>query len=100
MASATSASAVRGGSYNVIFLDEFAHVPPNVADEFFSSVYPTITSGQTTKVIIVSTPNGLNMFYSLWQGANQKTGRRRKKRICSNRSALEPSSIISWWSAS
>lgn len=74
MASATSASAVRGGSYNVIFLDEFAHVPSNVADEFFSSVYPTITSGQTTKVIIVSTPNGLNMFYNLWQGANRKRG--------------------------
>ena len=67
MASATSASAVRGGSFNVIFLDEFAHVPPNVADEFFTSVYPTITSGQTTKVIIVSTPNGLNMYYNLWQ---------------------------------
>jgi hypothetical protein len=74
MASATSASAVRGGSYNVIFLDEFAHVPSNVADEFFSSVYPTITSGNTTKVIIVSTPNGLNMFYSLWQGANRISG--------------------------
>jgi len=74
MASATSASAVRGGSYNVIFLDEFAHVPSNVADEFFSSVYPTITSGTTTKVIIVSTPNGLNMFYNLWQGANRKPG--------------------------
>ena len=74
MASATSASAVRGGSFNVIFLDEFAHVPPNVADEFFSSVYPTITSGQTTKVIIVSTPNGLNMYYNLWQGANKKPG--------------------------
>jgi len=78
MASATSASAVRGGSYNVIFLDEFAHVPPNVADEFFSSVYPTITSGQTTKVIIVSTPNGLNMFYSLWQGANRTLGQEGK----------------------
>jgi len=74
MASATSASAVRGGSYNVIFLDEFAHVPPNVADEFFTSVYPTITSGQTTKVLIVSTPNGLNMFYNLWQGATKTSG--------------------------
>jgi hypothetical protein len=59
-------------------LDEFAHVPPNVADEFFSSVYPTITSGQTTKVIIVSTPNGLNMYYSLWQGANKKPGQEGK----------------------
>lgn len=74
MASATSASAVRGGSYNVIFLDEFAHVPPNIADEFFSSVYPTITSGQTTKVIVVSTPNGMNMFYSLWKNANKSSG--------------------------
>jgi hypothetical protein len=74
LASATSASAVRGGSYNVIFMDEFAHVPANIADEFFSSVYPTITSGQTTKVIIVSTPNGLNMFYNLWQGASRKAG--------------------------
>lgn len=74
MASATSASAVRGGSYNVIFLDEFAHVPPNIADEFFSSVYPTITSGQTTKVIVVSTPNGMNMFYSLWKNANRPAG--------------------------
>lgn len=78
MASATSASAVRGGSFNVIFLDEFAHVPPNVADEFFTSVYPTITSGQTTKVIIVSTPNGLNMFYNLWQGATKQTGQEGK----------------------
>jgi hypothetical protein len=78
MASATSASAVRGGSYNVIFLDEFAHVPPNVADEFFTSVYPTITSGQTTKVLIVSTPNGLNMFYNLWQGATKKPGQEGK----------------------
>ena len=78
MASATSASAVRGGSFNVIFLDEFAHVPPNVADEFFTSVYPTITSGQTTKVIIVSTPNGLNMFYNLWQGATKALGQEGK----------------------
>lgn len=74
LASATSASAVRGGSFNVIVLDEFAHVPSNIADEFFTSVYPTITSGQTTKVVIVSTPNGLNMFYNLWQGANKRVG--------------------------
>ena len=74
MASATSSSAIRGGSFNLIFLDEFAHVPQNVAEEFFSSVYPTITSGQTTKVFMVSTPNGLNMFYSFWKGATRKPG--------------------------
>lgn len=69
IASATSSSAVRGGSYNMIFLDEFAYVPQGVAEEFFSSVYPTISSGVTTKVLIVSTPNGLNMFYKLWTDA-------------------------------
>ena len=69
LASSTSASAVRGGSYNLIFLDEFAFVPSNIAEQFFSSVYPTITAGQTSKVIIVSTPHGMNMFYKLWQDA-------------------------------
>ena len=72
IASATSSSAVRGGSYNVIFLDEFAFVPSNVAEQFFASVYPTITSGQKTKVIIVSTPHGMNMFYRLWVDAIEK----------------------------
>ena len=69
LASSTSASAVRGGSYNIIFLDEFAYVPSNVAEQFFSSVYPTISAGKTTKVMIVSTPHGMNMFYKLWNDA-------------------------------
>ena len=74
IASSTSASAVRGGSYNLIFLDEFAFVPSNIAEQFFSSVYPTISAGQTSKVIIVSTPHGMNMFYKLWMDAiNEKS---------------------------
>ena len=72
LASSTSASAVRGGSYNIIFLDEFAYVPANVAEQFFSSVYPTISSGKSTKVIIVSTPHGMNMFYKMWTDAEEK----------------------------
>ena len=72
LASSTSASAVRGSSYNIIFLDEFAYVPATIADEFFSSVYPTISSGKSTKVIIVSTPHGMNMFYKLWNDAIHK----------------------------
>ena len=67
----TSSSAVRGGSYNVIFLDEFAFIPNHIADDFFASVYPTITSGQSTKVIIVSTPRGMNHFYRLWHDAEK-----------------------------
>jgi hypothetical protein len=72
VASSTSSSAVRGGSYNMLFLDEFAFVPHNVAEDFFSSVYPTISSGKSTKVVIVSTPNGMNMFYKLWTDAENK----------------------------
>ena len=72
LASSTSASAVRRGSYNIIFLDEFAYVPSNVAEQFFSSVYPTISSGKTTKVMIVSTPHGMNMFYKLWSDAENE----------------------------
>ena len=67
----TSSSAVRGGSYNVIFLDEFAFIPNHIADDFFASVYPTISSGQSTKVIIVSTPRGMNHFYRMWHDAEQ-----------------------------
>ena len=72
LASSTSASAVRGGSYNIIFLDEFAYVPSNVAEQFFSSVYPTISSGKSSKVMIVSTPHGMNMFYKLWNDAEHE----------------------------
>lgn len=71
LASATSSSAIRGGSFNLIYLDEFAFVPNQLADDFFSSVYPTISSGQTSKVLITSTPNGLNMFYKLWTDAEE-----------------------------
>ena len=60
LASSTSASAVRGMSFNIIFLDEFAFVPNNIAEQFFASVYPTISSGKSTKVIIISTPHGMN----------------------------------------
>jgi len=71
LAASTSASAVRGMSFNIIFLDEFAFVQNNIADAFFASVYPTITSGKSTKVIIVSTPHGMNHFYRMWNDAEK-----------------------------
>ena len=70
-ASSTSASAIRGMSINLVYLDEFAFVPSTVQDEFFSSVYPTISSGRTSRVLITSTPNGMNMFYKLWHDAEK-----------------------------
>ena len=72
VAAATSSSAIRGGSFNIIFLDEFAFVPTNIAEMFFSSVYPTISAGTKTKMIIVSTPYGMNMYYKLWTDAINK----------------------------
>ncbi len=73
ISASTSSSAVRGSSFNIIFMDEFAHIdPPKLAEDFFTSVYPTISSGSTTKVFIVSTPKGLNMFYKMWVDAEEK----------------------------
>jgi hypothetical protein len=69
LADSTSGSSVRGFSFNLIFLDEFAFVPNNIAEEFFMSTYPTISSGQKSKVVIVSTPNGMNLFYKQWMDA-------------------------------
>jgi hypothetical protein len=72
LAASTSSSAVRGGAFNVVFLDEFAFVPTSIAHSFFNSVYPVISSGKSTKIIIVSTPNGMNLFYKMWMDAINK----------------------------
>ena len=69
MAASTSSSAIRGFTINVMYLDEFAFVHPGVAEEFFTSVWPTLSSGKKSKMIITSTPNGFNHFYKLWNQA-------------------------------
>jgi Terminase large subunit, T4likevirus-type, N-terminal/Terminase RNaseH-like domain len=79
LASATSSSAIRGGSFNMIYLDEFAFVENNMQESFFASVYPTISSGQSSKVLITSTPNGLNLFYKLW--VDSEEGKNDYKRV-------------------
>jgi hypothetical protein len=71
IASSTSASAVRGGTYNLLMLDEYAFVPEQIANTFMMSVYPTITSGKNSKIIVTSTPNGINHFYKLWVDAKE-----------------------------
>lgn len=72
LAAATSSSAIRGYSLSLVFLDEFAHVPNNIAEEFFTSIYPTISSGKHTKILIASTPNGMNHYYKFWTEAENK----------------------------
>ena len=67
--SATSSSGIRGKSVNVLYIDEVSIVPNNVAEDFFTSTYPTISSGLTTKIILTSTPLGYNHFWKFWNEA-------------------------------
>ncbi len=69
LASSTASSAIRGYSVNFLMLDEFAFLHQNIAEDFFTSVYPTISSGETSKLAIISTPNGMNLFYKFWMAA-------------------------------
>jgi hypothetical protein len=78
---ATSSSAIRGGSYNFLLLDEYAFLPAHIAEEFYASTYPTISAGMTTKLIIVSTPNGMNHFHKLWVDANRPEGHKLKNKF-------------------
>lgn len=70
-AEATSKDAGRSGSFDFVLLDEFAFVEEGVAREFYESIYPTISSSDTTKMCIISTPNGMNHFYEMWNKATK-----------------------------
>ena len=72
LAGATTSSAIRGRSFNLIYLDEFAFVQRNLQDQFFASVFPTISSGASTKVLITSTPNGMDLFHKIWIESEQQ----------------------------
>lgn len=70
---ATSTSGIRGRSVSLLYIDEVAIIPNTVAEEFFTSTYPTISSGKTSKIILTSTPLGYNHFWHFWQGAEAGT---------------------------
>jgi len=80
VAASTASTSIRGQSVSLLFLDEFAFVPDHAADDFMASVYPTIASGKTSKIIMVSTPRGMNHFYRIWkkalEGKDDPTGQR------------------------
>ena len=69
---ATSASGIRGKSVNMLYVDETAIIPNNIAEDFFTSVYPTISAGETTKILLSSTPLGYNHFWKFWNDAENK----------------------------
>jgi len=87
LAAATSCDALTGYTINLLYLDEFAKVPQFVADDFIASVYPVITSGKSSKIIMIGTPYGLNHFYNFWVGATRKDG---------NENSFYPISV-GWW---
>ena len=68
---ATTGSGIRGKTVNMLYIDETAFIPNTVADEFFTSVYPTISSGKTSKILLSSTPLGYNHFWKFWTDAEQ-----------------------------
>lgn len=70
---ATSSSGIRGKSISILYMDEFAFVENNLAEDFFTAVYPTITAGKETKVFMTSTPNGFNHFWKFWNEAEKGT---------------------------
>ena len=69
---ATTASGIRGKSVNMLYVDETAIIPNTVAEDFFTSVYPTISAGETTKILLSSTPLGYNHFWKFWNDAENK----------------------------
>jgi hypothetical protein len=66
---ATTAAGIRSKSVNLLYIDEAAIIPNNIADAFFTSVYPVVSAGKTTKILITSTPLGYNHFWKFWNDA-------------------------------
>lgn len=70
LAASTSADSISGMAVSLLFVDEFAKISAHLAQDFIASTYPVISSGKTSKIIIVSTPfNGMNHFYEFWTKA-------------------------------
>lgn len=68
---ATTSSGIRGKTISILFIDEAAIIPNNIAEAFLTSVFPVVSSGTTTKILISSTPRGYNHFWKLWNDAKE-----------------------------
>jgi hypothetical protein len=66
---ATTKTAAIGFTIHLLYADEFAHIHSNFLLPFYRSIYPTLSSSQISRIIISSTPNGMNLFYEIYQGA-------------------------------
>ena len=69
IAKTTTKTSAIGFTIHFLYMDEFAHIHPNFIESFFRSTYPTVSSSKVSRIIITSTPNGMNKFYEIYQGA-------------------------------
>lgn len=82
MSQATTSTAQIGFTIHILYADEFAHVPPNIADDFWRSVYPTLSSSKVSQCIITSTPSGTsNLFFEIWDNAVKGKNTFKYKRV-------------------
>ncbi len=69
LAKTTTKTSGIGFTIHFLYMDEFAHINANFIEAFFRSTYPTVSSSKVSRIIITSTPNGMNKFYEIYQGA-------------------------------
>ncbi len=69
IAKTTTKTSAIGFTIHFLYMDEFAHIHPNFIESFFRSTYPTVSSSKVSRIIITSTPNGMNKFYEIYQGS-------------------------------
>ena len=69
IAAGTSTDSISGLSVSLLFIDEFAKIQKHVAEDFITATYPVISSGKNSKIIMISTPLGMNHFYEFWSKA-------------------------------
>lgn len=71
MGAATTKRSGIGFTIHCLYLDEFAHVEKGIIDEFFDNIYPTVSSLPDSKIIVTSTPNGMNRFYQIYDASTK-----------------------------
>ncbi len=72
--SARTKTPAIGFTIDVLYLDEFAHIPSNIIEPYYTAAFPTTAAVQNSKIIITSTPNGMNLFHRLLTDAERPEG--------------------------
>lgn len=87
--SARSKTPAIGFTIDFLYMDEFAHIPSNIIEPYYTAAFPTVSALSNSKIVITSTPNGMNMFYKLLSSAERPEGDKLKNNYKSMR--------VYWW---